>query len=72
MLLSIHPELVHLERCEPGFTENPHAAMGAIFEGGVDSVSANGVIGDPARSSAEHGDRYWQKVETIALQIVER
>ena len=34
---------------------------------GRDTVAANGVIGDPAQASAEHGARYWETVETIAL-----
>ena len=71
MLMSIHPELVHLERGQPGYTGDMQAALSAIFDGGVHSVAANGVIGDPARASAEHGTRYWEVVETIALSAVE-
>lgn len=70
MLMSIHPELVHLERGQAGYTGDMEEAMGAIFAGGVHSVAANGVIGDPARASAEHGARYWEEVETIALTAV--
>jgi hypothetical protein len=28
------------------------------------------VIGDPAQSSAEHGARYWEKIEMIVLDAV--
>jgi creatinine amidohydrolase/Fe(II)-dependent formamide hydrolase-like protein len=33
----------------------------------VKSIAENGVVGDPARSSAEHGERYWER----ALAIVQ-
>jgi creatinine amidohydrolase len=67
MLMAIHPDLVHLERGEPGYTGDPQAAIGAIFGGGVQTVAENGVIGDPARASAEHGARYWEEVFAITL-----
>ena len=47
------------------------AAVGAIFDAGVHSVAANGVIGDVAQASAEHGARYWEMVETIALTAID-
>lgn len=70
MLLAVHPELVHLERGEPGFTGDPAQAAQAIFSAGVDAVAANGVIGDPARATAEHGARYWDEVLSITLEAV--
>jgi len=68
MLLAIHPELVHMERAEPGYTGDPQEAIAAMFAGGVASISQNGAIGDPARASAEHGERYWAAVEEIVLE----
>ena len=67
MLMAIHPELVHAERGEAGFTGDPQAAIQSIFGAGVDSVAANGVIGDPAQASADHGERYWDRVLEITL-----
>lgn len=67
MLMSIHPDLVHLERGEAGYTGDPEAAIGAIFGAGVHTVAQNGVIGDPARASAEHGARYWDEALGITL-----
>ena len=66
MLMAIHPDLVQRERFEPGYTGDPQAAIAAMFEGGVSSIAANGVVGDPARASAEHGELYWH----AALSIV--
>jgi creatinine amidohydrolase len=70
MLMAIHPELVHLDRGEAGYTGDMEGALGAIFGDGVHSVAANGVIGDPAQASAEHGDRYWEVVAALALEAV--
>jgi creatinine amidohydrolase len=70
MLMAIHPDLVHLERGEAGYTGDPQAAIGAIFGAGVHTVAANGVIGDPTDASAEHGSRYWREVLAIVLDAV--
>jgi creatinine amidohydrolase len=70
MLLTVHPELVHDDRREPGFTGDPAQAVGAIFEKGVDTIAPNGVIGDPAQASAAHGARYWAEVLEIVMREV--
>lgn len=70
MLMAIHPDLVPLERGEPGYTGDPQAAIGAIFGAGVQTVAENGVIGDPTRAGAEHGRRYCEKVLEVALAEV--
>jgi len=70
MLAAIHPEMIRLDRREPGYTGDPGQAVGAIFSAGVHSVAENGVIGDPARSSAEHGERYWDEVLRITLEQI--
>lgn len=70
MLMSIHPELVHLERGEPGYTGDMEAAVGAIFGSGVHALSPNGVIGDPRQASAEHGSRYWETAASAALDAI--
>jgi creatinine amidohydrolase len=71
MLAAIHPELVHMERAAPGYTGDPEAAIASLFTDGVRSISENGVIGDPARASAEHGARYWDTVLAVALTEIE-
>jgi creatinine amidohydrolase len=70
MLDAIHPELVHLDRGEAGYTGDPQAAIGAILGSGVHTIAQNGVIGDPTRASAEHGARYWEEVLAITLAAV--
>ena len=71
MLEAVHPDLVRPERAAPGYTGDPEAAIGAIFTAGVHTISPNGVIGDPTQASAEHGQRYWDKVVEIAVAAIE-
>ena len=70
MLMSVHPELVHLERGEPGYTGSMEDALGAIFESGVHALAPNGVIGDPTRASAEHGARYWDTIMAVTIDAI--
>lgn len=57
LMLAIEPVAVRLEVAQAG----PTAPVGRLLErlrsGGVRSVSANGVLGDPAGASAEEGCR---------------
>ena len=70
LLLAIHPELVHMERAERGYTGDLETAIETMFSGGVAALSENGAIGDPARASAAHGERYWAAVEEIVVAQV--
>lgn len=70
MLAMIHPDMVRLDRGEPGYTGDLESAVGAMFAGGVDAISQNGVVGDPTRASAQHGSRYWEKVLEITLSVI--
>ena len=67
LILAIAPDLVRTAQAEPGYTGDPAAAIGALFDGGVESVARNGVIGDPLQASAEHGERYWTAVVDIVM-----
>lgn len=67
MLEAIHPELVHPERGEPGYTGDLETAIGAVFSEGVHTVAPNGVLGDPSQANPEHGQRCWDKVLAVAL-----
>jgi creatinine amidohydrolase len=71
MLEAIHPDLVHPERAQVGYNGDPQAAIAAIFDQGVHTISSNGVIGDPTEASAEHGAVYWDKALSIALDAIE-
>jgi creatinine amidohydrolase len=70
LMLAVHPELVHMDRAEPGFVGDPQESIASLFDSGVDSISENGAIGDPVRASAEHGRRYWEAALDLAEEIV--
>jgi creatinine amidohydrolase len=72
MMLAIHPELVSMDAAEAGYVGDLQEAVGAMFAGGVASISENGAIGDPSRASAEHGRRYWETVIELVLAQVQR
>ncbi len=57
LLLRLCPDLVHLERAEPGDTRPLGELLVEMQRGGVAAVSPNGVLGDPTGASAEHGER---------------
>lgn len=70
LLMAIHPDLVRLDRARSGYTGDMQAAVGALFGQGAHAVSDNGVIGDPAHATVEHGARYWEVVTRIAMDAV--
>ena len=72
LLLACQPRLVHQDRAVAGFTGDPREAITLLFDAGVDSVAANGVIGDPTRASAEHGERYWAAAVELVVGALER
>ena len=53
--LALDPARVRLDRAEPGAVEDLATLMPALREHGVRAVSPNGVLGDPAEATAEHG-----------------
>jgi mycofactocin system creatininase family protein len=71
MLLAVEPTTVRMDRAEPGFTGDAQVALGALFDTGVRPVSGNGVLGDPTRACAEHGERYWAAVVQHVVEAVE-
>jgi creatinine amidohydrolase len=73
LLLAAHPDLVHMESAQPGYTGSLEEAMTGIFtSGGVAALSSDGTIGDPTRASAEHGERYWGAAVELVLEQIER
>ncbi len=52
MMLALAPGVVAMERAEPGFMGRPPSS---VFTDGVQSISHNGVLGDPTGANAEEG-----------------
>jgi mycofactocin system creatininase family protein len=55
VLLALRPDVVTLERAEAGDVRPIGAILPQLREGGVRSVSPNGVLGDPSGASAAEG-----------------
>lgn len=55
VLLHLDPSAVRLDRLEAGNVETLVALADRLRNTGVIGVSANGILGDPRRASAEHG-----------------
>jgi creatinine amidohydrolase len=55
LMLAIAPGAVREERFEPGTVASTAELLPALRTGGVRSVSANGVLGNPIGASAERG-----------------
>lgn len=70
LMLAIAPDAVHLDRAQPGATEPLADLMPRLKEGGVISVSPNGVLGDPTGASAEEGRRTLDTLVADAIRVL--
>jgi creatinine amidohydrolase len=70
LMRKLRPDLVRMERAEPGFVGDLAEAVQGMFGGGVHAISANGVIGDPRRATAEAGERYFDALVDIVVRAV--
>lgn len=57
LMLHLAPERVRLRQAAPGNTRPLRELLPQLRAGGVEAVSANGVLGDPTGASAELGKR---------------
>ena len=71
LMISIAPELVQMESAEAGYTGDLQQGLEGMLADGMKGISENGAFGDPARSSAEHGARYWETAVDLALEQLE-
>ena len=69
LLLALDPRAVHRDRFEVGATEPLSELMATLRTGGVQAVSANGILGDPTGATAEEGERLLEAL-TVALAAV--
>jgi creatinine amidohydrolase len=72
LLLAVRPELVHMDRAVAGYTGDLESGIQRFFDEGVHAVSETGVIGDPKQASAENGQKYFDRLVQLALELVER
>lgn len=69
LLLHLTPELVRLERAEPGTSGSIAQLLPRLRAEGVRGVSPNGVLGDPTGASADEGRALF---EAIVRAVVAR
>ncbi|MFD1814873.1 mycofactocin biosynthesis peptidyl-dipeptidase MftE [Rhodococcus gannanensis] len=72
LLLHLSPGDVRSDRLESGNIRPISELMPELRSGGVASVSANGVLGDPRGASAEEGARVFEQMCTRAADAVRR
>ena len=62
LLLHLAPDVVRLDRAEPGDTRPWAEIAPVVTAGGVAAVSPNGVLGDPTGASADEGGRLFDAI----------
>lgn len=58
MVLALRPELVATDRMEPGYLGDLAPVFDQIMSKGMESVTPNGILGDPRSAAASHGQAY--------------
>ncbi|SFD88416.1 creatinine amidohydrolase [Lentibacillus persicus] len=68
--LSLHPELVHRDEIEPGYSGDilQHETQTTLFEGGIHNLASNGIIGDPTGANAELGELCLKAYAKVLVQ----
>jgi mycofactocin system creatininase family protein len=66
LMLHLHPELVRIDKAEPG-TDLGEQAMMLLREHGVAPLSPNGVLGDPLGSHASEGKQIFEGLRADLL-----
>jgi creatinine amidohydrolase/Fe(II)-dependent formamide hydrolase-like protein len=73
MMMALANDLVLRDRFAPGYlgelTENE---VKIIFEKGMPALTANGVLGDPAKASARKGEIYLDRIADFLVQAIEK
>ncbi|MFD4182160.1 mycofactocin biosynthesis peptidyl-dipeptidase MftE [Rhodococcus sp. NPDC058514] len=72
LLLHLSPGDVRMERAQPGVTQPIGELMDRLRAGGIASVSANGVLGDPTGASAAEGERMFEQMVARCVAAVSR
>ena len=71
LLLALAPEVVRLDRAEPGESAPLASIMGRLKEGGVAAVAPNGVLGDPTGATAAEGRLLLDRLTTDLVTTVD-
>ena len=71
LMLLKNPELVHMEWAEKGWigTLTPQL-MEQMEQHGIDSVSSNGILGDPTGATAQRGAKYFRAMQDLQESLI--
>ena len=71
MVLATRPDLVRMDEAEVGFMGDAYGAGERMNEEGTQSVTPNGVFGDPRAATAEAGREYLNALATLLADFVQ-
>jgi creatinine amidohydrolase len=71
MMLAVEPASVHRDREEVGFMGALGPVLDQINDEGIQSVAPNGILGDPAKASAEHGQAYLERLADLFVTLIQ-
>lgn len=72
LMLYLAPELVHLDRAEPGNQEPLASLMPAMIKHGIEAVTPNGVLGDPRGASAAEGQFLFESLVARSTRQIDQ
>jgi creatinine amidohydrolase len=73
MMMAIHPNSVMKDRFEPGYV-GPLGSdeLNVILKNGMPALTKNGILGDPAKSTSERGQKYIEKLTNFLVSEIKR
>jgi creatinine amidohydrolase len=72
LMLAVEPDQVQMDLAEAGYMGELGAVLDQIYTEGMESVAPNGIMGDPAQASAEHGQMYFDRLAELIADHVRR
>lgn len=71
MVLALRPELVHMDRAEPGYVGDFQEGVATFFEKGAHAIDPNGVFGDPRGATPEAGAKYLDRLTELVVRAID-
>jgi creatinine amidohydrolase len=70
MVLALEPAAARPDRAAAGYLGPLAPVLEQIYRDGMESVTPNGVLGDPAKASAEHGRIYLTRMADLLVDHI--
>jgi creatinine amidohydrolase len=65
LMLAVDPDHVQMDLAEAGYMGALGAVLDQINREGMQSVTPNGILGDPAKASPHHGQKYLEQLADL-------